>query len=212
MNSFDFEEIDLNKIIGLVKRSKFFKLKRGIKINESLLRQINLDSINLPLKLKFTLKKQNIFTLEELLNTETKSLLRLRNIGDKTISKARKIIIDYLIRIRDSISNTQSIKNPDVFDDDTLFVGKYFPLLKGTFITNKIFYNSVYQNCSCIKLPKSIKEYITNDKTVKLICDLLNTSCDELIKAPNIGNKTVGKLQTQIIEYLNLKKVIFIDV
>lgn len=212
MNSFDCKEIDFNKIIGLVHRSKFFKLKRGIKMNESLLRQINLDSINLPLKLKFTLKKQNVFNLEELLNTETKSLLRLRDVGDQTISKARKIIIDNLIRIRDSILSTRSIENPDVFEDDALFVGKYFPLLKGTFVTNRVYYNSVNQNCSCIRLPKSISEYIKNNKNLNLICNLLNTEYDDLIKEPNIGHKTVGKLQTQIIDYLNLKRVIFIDV
>lgn len=211
MNQFEYEVIDLKKIIRLVKRSKFFKLNKGVGINESFLRQIKLDSITLPLKIKFNLKKQNILTLEELLNTETKSLLRIRNIGDKTISKSRKLIIDYLIRINDKISNTPSIKNNNVFDDNTFFVGKYFPLLNGIFLTNQLNFVLINENISQIKLSKNLRDYVRNNKELKVINDLLSINYDNLINEKNIGWKTILKLKTEIIELLNLKEVRFLN-
>lgn len=200
-----------DEIIQLVKKSDFFSKHKTISINNQQLRQIYLKTIDLPLKLKFYADKQNIFTLEHLLNTETKSILRNRNIGEKTIVKSRRIILENLKKIKDCLVETEPEEYLTAFKDTDCFVGKYFPLLRDNFATTQIYFNLASQDISCIKLPKFIKQYILKKKKIKCLLDLLNVDYNELIKEPMIGHMTIRKLQTEIIDLLNLRKIIFLS-
>ncbi|MBK9099479.1 MAG: hypothetical protein IPM14_15470 [bacterium] len=145
-------------IVKLVTESKFFSTYNTRNINNQHLRQIYLRTIDLPLKLKFYANKQNIFTLEELLNTATNSILRNRNIGERTIVKSRIIILENLKKIKDCLVATEPKEFLTTFTDTDCFVGKYFPLLRDNFATTQIYFNLASQDISYIKLPKFIKQ------------------------------------------------------
>jgi len=190
------------EIIKLVKESNFFKEKEGISIKDTILSEINLDNVDLPFRLKCFTHKQEIKLLEELLNIKHNQIIKCRNIGIGTIAESRKIIIEHLNNIKDCFRNLES--------EDKNIIVTYFPLLKGVFRNTRINFNIIYQDLSCINVPKRIEEYIKKRKELKSIYNLLNINYDELKKEQNIGNKTIGKLQNTLISLLNLEKVIFL--
>ncbi|MCZ7616440.1 MAG: hypothetical protein M5T52_23510 [Ignavibacteriaceae bacterium] len=153
----------------------------------------------------------NILTLEELLNTEAKIIVRSRNIGESTIAKSRRVILEYLNKIKDCLVETEPAEYLTEFKDKSYFVGKYFPLLRDNFATTQIYFNVAKKDISLIKLPKFIKVYVKKKKKIKSILDLLNTDYNEIIEEPKIGHMTIRKLQAEIIDLLNLRRVIFIS-
>jgi len=189
-------------IIKLVRRSNFFCEKDAATIKNTLMTEIKIDSIDLPFRLKCFAHKQGIITLEELLNIKYNKILRCRNIGIRTITESRKIIIDHLNNMKDCFKSLG-------FEDKNIVV-TYFPLLKGAFRTSRLNFNFIYQDLSFINVPKRIEEYINRKKEPKIIYDLLCLNYDELKKEQNIGHKTIGKLQYTLICLLNLEKVIFL--
>lgn len=204
--------LSFDELMTLVNKASFFNEKEKPAINNSLLKQTILNSIDLPFKLKCYANKQNILNLEDLVNTETKLILRSRNIGEATIAKSRKIILEHLKKIRDCLVETEPEKYLTELKDKSYFVGKYFPLLRDNFATTQIYFNLAKKDISLIKLPKFIKVYVKKKKNLKSLLDLLNTNYNELIEEPMIGRRTIEKLQVEIIEMLNLRKVIFLNV
>ncbi|MDD5608851.1 MAG: hypothetical protein PHY57_10085 [Ignavibacterium sp.] len=164
--------------------------------------EIKIDSIDLPFRLKCFGHKQGIITLEELLNIKYNKILRSRNIGMGTIAKSRKIIIEHLNNMKDCFRRLGT--------EDKNIVVSYFPLLKGFFRTSRLNFNFIYQDLSCINVPKRILEYIKRKKEPKIIYDLLCLNYDELKKEQNIGHKTIGKLQCTLISLLNIERVVFL--
>lgn len=192
-----------NEINEKVKKSNFFNEKENSLIKNSLLKEIKIEIINLPFRLKCFTHKQGIFTLEELLNIKYSKILRSRNIEMGTIAKSRKIIMEHLNNMKDCFRRLGT--------EDKNIVVLYFPLLKGFFRTSRLNFNFVYKDLSCIKIPKRIKEYINKNNELKIINDLLNISYDELKKEQNIGHKTIGKLQCTLINLLNIERVVFLS-
>ncbi len=201
---------NFDEIIQLVKKSNFFCGGENILINNSILSEINLKNIDLPFRLKCFTNKQGIIDLEELLNTKSRIVLRCRNIGLGTINESRKIIIDYLNKIKDCFKNLEAKDNKISHYNTSNIIVKYFPLLKGTFRTTRLNFDFIYKDLSCVDIPKRIEEYIRKKKELKIINDILNINYDELNKERNIGRKTIGKLQCKLISLLNLEKVIFL--
>lgn len=200
-----------DELIHLVKKANFFNEDEESVVNNSLLKQTILNSIDLPFKLKCYASNHNILTLEELLNTEAKIIVRSRNIGESTIAKSRRVILEYLNKIKDCLVETEPAEYLTEFKDKSYFVGKYFPLLRDNFATTQIYFNVAKKDISLIKLPKFIKVYVKKKKKIKSILDLLNTDYNEIIEEPKIGHMTIRKLQAEIIDLLNLRRVIFIS-
>lgn len=192
---------NFENIVKLIRRSNFFCEKDAITLKNTLLTEIKINSIDLPFRLKCFAHKQGIVSLEKLLNTKLSKIIRCRNIGIRTIVESRKIIIDHLDNMRDFFRNLEFEGN---------IVVTYFPFIKGFFRTTRLNFNFVYKDLSCIEIPKKINEYINEKKKLKIIYDLLNINYDELKKEKNIGHKTLGKLQSNLVSLLSLERVIFL--
>ncbi len=205
--------MDYDKLIEAVKKSIFFttvnmQAEKKI-IKNSLLEKIKTKNIMFPERLKHYMTAHSILTLEDLLNTEPKKILLCRCLGIKTIDDSRKIILDYLNRIKKIIEITVSADDKNIYNSNgqIITIVRYFPLLQGTFKTSEFNYQFINSEVDSIHVPKRIQIYISGKCSLKSINDLVSVDYISLRKERNIGYKTIKKLQIDIINLLNLERI-----
>lgn len=204
-------QINFKCVIDLIKRSPFFITldndPREDKIKHYILKEINIKHINLPQRLRFFANKNNISTLADLLELEPKPILRSRNLGKRSIVKAKRIILSYLCENEDCLEALcKKIDAPDSHYS-TFILEKYFPFLQGIYKTTEFYYHFVTKDVSYIKIPVRIKDYIKCNPHISTLEDILNIRYDDLIRIDNIGRKTIKSLQCTLIDLLCLEKV-----
>lgn len=204
-------EIDFNFLIDYVKSSNFFvdlELdQRCQKLKNIILKDIDLNHINLPQRLRHHVIKNNITSLDELLDIEPQPILRNRNLGRKSIIKAQRIILSYLYENEECLGRIcKKINSEDVICSDYI-IEKYFPLLQGIYKTSEFYFHNINKEISCIKIPARISNYIVKHPGIRILSDILNVSYNELRRIDKIGDRTIKCLQYTLIELLRLEKV-----
>lgn len=177
------------------------------KIKKFILKEIELNHIDLPQCLKIYANKNNIRTLADLLALEPKPILRSRNLGKTSLIKAQRVILSYLCENKECLASLyKKLEDDDIYYSDC--IKKYYPLLQGIYKTSEFYYNFINKDVSYIKIPKRIKAYIKKKTNIATIEDVLNISYNDLISIDNIGVRTIKTLQYTLIELLCLEKVI----
>ncbi len=175
-------------IENLLARTPFFN-RDGLGIRISM-QKILIEDINLTLRCFKILKKANISTLQELLNTTPNELLKLRNCGEKSIEDNQFEIRYFILHNQRIIENNLSLLEPTFI---------HIPLLG--LVSNELASNlEKFRDSSLSKenLPTRFRNYLSIHEEIKTLGDLINIDYKDLVKTKNLGKTTVTQLVDEV--------------
>lgn len=201
----------MNNILQSIEICKFFIGANGRDVDNSILKDIKLHEINLPIRFMNVLNYyidhiNKINNINDLLNIDYFDFLVLKNCGYNSINKVRTIILNYVSELTkeydldDSNIGFQKLILKNVSSVENQIVKTNF------FIGNKgIKIESEYLNSITFdQMDFSIRfqHTLRNLKTIKNLCDLLNTDYINFLLLPNSGEKTICDAREKIINFL----------
>lgn len=194
----------------LIRKARFFTGMSGVEIRSATLSITPMETIFEKFSIRFVnvLKRApQIKSLENLINTNYKDLLRLRNCGVKSISDAQRVLESLKLLDDDGAIEVASpdTSTPDflVSADLALQESHKYPLLQGTAYQRLTPTESqAMMDLSQLEFPVRFETFLKKERRILKLKDLLKISIDDLRTKPNIGKTTIKEVQDVVIDFL----------